>query len=559
MKSLNKVSIKAIVKHFKTETISIRKQFYFLIISAIAIVLSLIILLFYAFGITNSTNKQISEILDIKLLSYTNSIKDNYNKTAAHAISFSEQLENSIQHYLTTNDLTFEDLQNNTDTLSDLQNHLYDIVYLNMQLAPSSGAFYILDTTVNSNTETPYYNGIYLKYINLYSKNTVNNEISIYRGSYTTGKENNLPFHSGWQNEMQTDFFNNANSLFSSGAHYILSPNVEIPNTWERARYVYVPIKDIKENIIGICGFEVSDLFFQLSEKINDDKLGQLIGALFDENQGTFSGQFNSSQYNIGNFDIKTVEKKNITEFYFQDEKCIGRKQNIQLGNDTFTVAIMLTEAQYNSIYKKNQIKTTGVIFFVIILALIYSIFINKKYITPIIKGLEQIKSNDGGGNNSKIREIDDLITFLEEKDILYEQKLQELENSQKIAEEETERTKLAYEKALAEYALAQSEIKHLSNEHKKEIILEDYEFFICNLSTLSPSEYKIYELYLSGKTAKEIISILGITENTLKYHNKNIYSKLGISSRKQLLRFATLKQHQDKLGSSNNSEINNK
>ena len=26
------------------------------------------------------------------------------------------------------------------------------------------------------------------------------------------------------------------------------------------------------------------------------------------------------------------------------------------------------------------------------------------------------------------------------------------------------------------------------------------------------------------------------ITENTVKFHNKNIYSKLGVSSRKQLL-----------------------
>ena len=119
------------------------------------------------------------------------------------------------------------------------------------------------------------------------------------------------------------------------------------------------------------------------------------------------------------------------------------------------------------------------------------------------------------------------------------------------MAEEEAKRTKAAYEKALAEYALAQSEIQHLSTEHKKEIVLEDYEFFLCNLSTLSPAEYKIYELYLSGKTAKEIVGILGITENTLKYHNKNIYSKLGISSRKQLLRFASLKQHQDKIGDS--------
>ena len=75
-----------------------------------------------------------------------------------------------------------------------------------------------------------------------------------------------------------------------------------------------------------------------------------------------------------------------------------------------------------------------------------------------------------------------DLFAFLEEKDILYEKKLQDLEKSQQKAEEEAERTKLAYEKALEEYALAQSEIQHLSDEHKKEIVLEDYEFFLCNL-----------------------------------------------------------------------------
>ena len=38
------------------------------------------------------------------------------------------------------------------------------------------------------------------------------------------------------------------------------------------------------------------------------------------------------------------------------------------------------------------------------------------------------------------------------------------------------------------------------------------------------------------------------ITENTMKYHNRNIDSKLGISSRKQLLRFASLKQYHDSM-----------
>jgi len=31
----------------------------------------------------------------------------------------------------------------------------------------------------------------------------------------------------------------------------------------------------------------------------------------------------------------------------------------------------------------------------------------------------------------------------------------------------------------------------------------------------------------------------LSIAENTLKFHNKNLYGKLGVSSRKQLLEYA--------------------
>ena len=93
MNVLNRVSIKAIATQLKTESISMRRRFYFFILSAIAIVLSLILLLFDLFGITNPTDRQIMEILDTQLLSYTDNIEDDYNKIAAHAISFSDQLE----------------------------------------------------------------------------------------------------------------------------------------------------------------------------------------------------------------------------------------------------------------------------------------------------------------------------------------------------------------------------------------------------------------------------------------------------------------------------------
>ena len=66
------------------------------------------------------------------------------------------------------------------------------------------------------------------------------------------------------------------------------------------------------------------------------------------------------------------------------------------------------------------------------------------------------------------------------------------------------------------------------------------HDHFVAQIETLTPTERVIFHFYLSGKTTKEIMQALNITENTLKYHNKNIYGKLGVSSRRQLLEIAT-------------------
>jgi DNA-binding CsgD family transcriptional regulator len=67
----------------------------------------------------------------------------------------------------------------------------------------------------------------------------------------------------------------------------------------------------------------------------------------------------------------------------------------------------------------------------------------------------------------------------------------------------------------------------------------EQCDYFNENLHTLTFTERAIFDLYLDGRATKEVLSELNIKENTLKYHNKNIYSKLGVSSRKQLLQIA--------------------
>ena len=415
-----------------------------------------------------------------------------------------------------------------------------------MQVAPASGAFYILDTTANNTSAAPLYSGIYLKYINLYSENTVNNDFSIYRGSFSTGKSREINFHSGWKNESSTDFFEHCNETFSDGTHYVLSPAATIPDTWERARYIYVPIRDYNDNIIGVCGFEINDLLFQLSYKTEGGRWGSEVCGLLDENNGIYSGQFSSGRYNtIGN-SFNITSKKGSQLFDFGNEKCVGLTKDITLGKETFSIAVMLPKTQYESFLHKGQINILLLFLIAAILAAVCCVFTSKNYVSPILKKIEQVKSKEDYGEQLRIREIDDLFAFLEKKDTDYERQLDDLEKAKKFAEDEARRAKEKYEKAAEKYELAKSEIDRLAEQHKEEIVPEEYQFFVENLGMLTPAEYRIYELYLSGKTAKQIAELLHITENTLKYHNKNIYSKLGISSRKQLLRFAALKQHRD-------------
>ena len=61
-------------------------------------------------------------------------------------------------------------------------------------------------------------------------------------------------------------------------------------------------------------------------------------------------------------------------------------------------------------------------------------------------------------------------------------------------------------------------------------------ELFLSGLATLTKKETEIYNRYVAGMTTDVIMEQLCIKENTLKFHSKNLYSKLGVRSRKQLM-----------------------
>ena len=105
----------------------------------------------------------------------------------------------------------------------------------------------------------------------------------------------------------------------------------------------------------------------------------------------------------------------------------------------------------------------------------------------------------------------------------------------------QNEELTIVTENQTSEIDKRQTEIERLAYSRKNEIDPDNYEAFKIGLKELTKTEKTVFNLYLQGKTAKEITDILNIRESTLKFHNHNILEKLCVSSRKQMLRYATL------------------
>lgn len=66
---------------------------------------------------------------------------------------------------------------------------------------------------------------------------------------------------------------------------------------------------------------------------------------------------------------------------------------------------------------------------------------------------------------------------------------------------------------------------------------------FIRRARTLTPTERQIFEHYVNGKSAQEVMEMMFITMGTLKAHNTKIYTKMNVTSRDALMLYIELIQ----------------
>ena len=71
---------------------------------------------------------------------------------------------------------------------------------------------------------------------------------------------------------------------------------------------------------------------------------------------------------------------------------------------------------------------------------------------------------------------------------------------------------------------------------------------FVARIPLLTPAEYKILQYYIDGLEIGEIPALAYISINTVRKHNKNIYKKLQVSTKEELLLYIDLLNRSDRL-----------
>lgn len=537
------VTLKEIVSGINKQGISMRRRFALFLICCLIAAIAVLFLLLSITGILNPTENELEETLTHQLDYTENHLYHDLDQLAAYALEFSKQMSAQIEAL----GIPFDDLRNNTEALSSLQQNAYDTIWNNLQLADCSGAFYLLDTTVNDHLPDSYYNGMYLKYANVGSNMMLHNSVCMFRGFSKVARQHNINLFSTWECETKTNTFAQLEAMFGQSysdddSGYLLTSVCQLPESWEKVRLLGVPIFDQHGKMIGVCGYEISDPFFQSAYLSSDAEFKYMVCGLFDQTNDTCTGQIapNRSGYlpplhdtfvHTPGAPFHTFSNENIT--------LIGKTKEIRIGDSTHMVAALLPEKQYHTYVRIEQAKAVFVFLIMTILSIFVCLIVSRRYVHPLLISIEQIKARQFDCD-THIPEIDDLFAFLANQDRINEAALSK-------AEQDKANALTTIQQMQTQYQEASKQVERLAYSRKDEIDPWDYETFKNGLNSLTKKEKEVFSYYIQGKSVKEIVSLMELQESTIRFHNKNIYSKLGVHSLKQLLRFAAVLHHEQK------------
>lgn len=497
--------------------------------------------LFFA-GQFSTTTEKYSDNLTFQNEFYTRQIEKYFDDISMMGEMLAADSSAIIDAYLSENRITFDNLDNSRAHTEGVQKALLPKLREELLKADASGAFIVMDATVNSGATNADKSrtGLYFQRSTL---DRTDETLLMYRGNSDLGRQNGIMPHRKWRLEFNTESVAEIKDIFGKSVKDkspLLSDVYALDGTSDNAMAYITPIFGADNTFYGICGFEISNTYFK-------DYFAQ--PTRLDQLTCTFSKTSKDSKIDcenifwtgvLGGYSLKPsgtlspkIIKNNLTELS-GETNFVAVTKTISICDTAYSLVVMQPKSGFDKTIAVNATRIVLVCFLLVFAAVVLSVVFSRKFVAPVIKNLEQIRKQEHAENNSDIIEIDDLFVYLAEQD-----KLRDLETDK--LKRQNEELASVTENQTAEIDKRQAEIERLAYSRKNEIDPDNYEAFKAGLKELTKTERKIFDLYIDGKSANEIADVLNIRESTLKFHNHNILEKLGVSSRKHMLRYATL------------------
>ncbi len=526
-----------------------RRLLLFFIFVSVSLILAFTLLL-SMFGINGKEQKLIQNHLTTELSIIADEIDGDFGRIALGGISIADDIAEKTDDFFAENGIAVNELSNHPQLIESLLSQYMSTLLNTVNNRICGGVFIMLDASVTPDAEYSK-SGVFLKKTQPTVTDSLGVKVHYLRGPSTLARDNGIMLLGQWKMEYDAevqDLFDKVvqtardNPDLPLSRLYYWTGRTVLKNNSEAGFLLCVPLRCEDGTVFGLCGIEVSDRLFKslyTPEGGTYENIFTVMAPNCDTGLCTSKGLIAGNYYLTGNHWSKDLSFKGTHDGFIHyddgDENYGGKREMLNLYSagspyqeESWSVAVLMPKDILHSAVTGNIKQFIYIVVVLLIVSVAISYFISHRYLRPVNDALHSIKNKPHDERNSTpYSEINDLFEFLAEQSRKHEETVGQLHS---------EKTELQ-----AQYDKSQAE---LASERLAKANPDDFEMFMDSLKTLTTKERTIFELYLEGKKSKEIMEIAEINQNTLKYHNKNIYSKLGISSRKQLLEFASLMKH---------------
>ena len=221
----------------------------------------------FLFASLHNTKKDISRSLQIQFSVFQNDMERYFDQLAVMGVNLSEDMSAEVDKELALRQLSFAQLNDSPEVLNALEEEMIEPLCRRLRQTGCSGAFVLLDATVNTRMEGAEHSRAGL-YVQKSGADIPTVPLLLYRGSAEVGKGHSVMPHRKWRMEFQTDQFPDYDRWMTPGSaplyqSYTLTERFELPGTSEEVQLFLLPLRGRDGTMYGLCGFEISESYFK--------------------------------------------------------------------------------------------------------------------------------------------------------------------------------------------------------------------------------------------------------------------------------------------------------